>query len=318
MTKWFNCQIMPVKCLIRYSLVSMKISKGIILIALCWVQGMLLAQTHTYERWIPYRTFIDSLVQAHSLPSHYAYLPLLQTDCDVHFHNSYGSGAWGLGVAAARHYGLRVLPGYDERHNMQLCSEAAVRYLTDLYTHYGGDSEKTLLQFMKCTPGVICEESFSVDYKLRCLADGCARQPEVSDTNPHTAIVLAESVRLSDFCRLITIDSTVLMACNPSIRPKARFLHASSHIYLPKEKIDVFNSMRDSLYATAVTRKEIQVTVPSTAPKPEPTYVVYRVKSGDTLGHIALRYHVGVSQLKRWNRLHTDMLQIGQRLKIYR
>lgn len=76
--------------------------------------------------------------------------------------------------------------------------------------------------------------------------------------------------------------------------------------------------MRDSLYATAITRKEIQVTVPSTAPKPEPTYVVYRVKSGDTLGHIALRYHVGVSQLKRWNRLHTDMLQIGQRLKIYR
>ena len=75
---------------------------------------------------------------------------------------------------------------------------------------------------------------------------------------------------------------------------------------------------RDTLYHCAIESQKSQVSIPTTVPKPEPAYTVYRVRSGDTLGHIAIRYHVGVSQLKRWNRLHSDMLQIGQRLKIYR
>ncbi len=44
---------------------------------------------------------------------------------------------------------------------------------------------------------------------------------------------------------------------------------------------------------------------------------VYVVKSGDTLGAIARRYRVTVSQLMRWNRLKSaHKLRIGQRLRI--
>jgi membrane-bound lytic murein transglycosylase D len=49
----------------------------------------------------------------------------------------------------------------------------------------------------------------------------------------------------------------------------------------------------------------------------KPEYTVYKVKSGDTLGHIAERNGVGVSEIKKWNSLKSDALNIGQKLVLY-
>ncbi len=43
---------------------------------------------------------------------------------------------------------------------------------------------------------------------------------------------------------------------------------------------------------------------------------IYVVKKGDNLGAIAKRFHCSVKQLKQWNNLRSDNLQIGQKLKI--
>ena len=46
------------------------------------------------------------------------------------------------------------------------------------------------------------------------------------------------------------------------------------------------------------------------------SWVYYKVKSGDTLSHIAKKYHCTVKQLKSWNNLRSDRISIGQRLKV--
>jgi murein DD-endopeptidase MepM/ murein hydrolase activator NlpD len=47
--------------------------------------------------------------------------------------------------------------------------------------------------------------------------------------------------------------------------------------------------------------------------------VYYKVKSGDTLSHIARRQRVSVASLQKWNRLgKKSVIKIGQRLKIYK
>ena len=57
---------------------------------------------------------------------------------------------------------------------------------------------------------------------------------------------------------------------------------------------------------------------PKIVEKPkEPQYIVYTVKSGDTLGKIAQKYHVKVSDIKKWNNLKSDTIKINQKLKIY-
>ena len=51
--------------------------------------------------------------------------------------------------------------------------------------------------------------------------------------------------------------------------------------------------------------------------KPIPLYVVHRVRSGDTLGSIARRYHTTVGAIQRTNSLRSvRRLHVGQRLRI--
>src|SRR5690606_38165136 len=45
--------------------------------------------------------------------------------------------------------------------------------------------------------------------------------------------------------------------------------------------------------------------------------IVYKVKSGDVLGSIAIRHNVRVNDIKKWNNLSSNTIQIGQRLTIW-
>ena len=45
--------------------------------------------------------------------------------------------------------------------------------------------------------------------------------------------------------------------------------------------------------------------------------ITYTVKSGDVLGRIAEKHGVGLSELKKWNGLTSNNIQIGQQLVIY-
>ena len=49
-----------------------------------------------------------------------------------------------------------------------------------------------------------------------------------------------------------------------------------------------------------------------------PEKVIHRVRRGDTLFSIAKRYETTVEELKEWNRLRSNAIQIGQRLTIFR
>jgi peptidoglycan DL-endopeptidase LytE len=59
------------------------------------------------------------------------------------------------------------------------------------------------------------------------------------------------------------------------------------------------------------------------APQPDPVKPPansangsYSVRAGDTLSHISLKYNVSVSEIKELNNLKSDMIYVGQRLKL--
>ncbi|MCU7503969.1 MAG: LysM peptidoglycan-binding domain-containing protein [Ignavibacteria bacterium] len=51
--------------------------------------------------------------------------------------------------------------------------------------------------------------------------------------------------------------------------------------------------------------------------KASATLNYYKVKQGDAISHIADKYHVSVSNLKKWNKLNSNRITAGKTLKIY-
>ena len=85
---------------------------------------------------------------------------------------------------------------------------------------------------------------------------------------------------------------------------------------MPKHKIIDFLDREHEIYALADLDD-------SKREKPLPENfamdksIRYKVKSGDNLGKIAMKFGVRVSDLKSWNKLKTSNIVVGQRLNIF-
>ncbi|KIL43021.1 C40 family peptidase [Jeotgalibacillus campisalis] len=83
--------------------------------------------------------------------------------------------------------------------------------------------------------------------------------------------------------------------------------NVSGHLIYPGQKLKVSGSSQGSSPAPAPTISQ---------PGSSASGSSYTVKSGDTLGRIALNHKVTVANLKSWNNLSSDLIRVGQRLTI--
>lgn len=92
----------------------------------------------------------------------------------------------------------------------------------------------------------------------------------------------------------------------------------TSGFLVPMEQVQADAARRDSLLQQERERRAAEIAARKAKAAAQPSYIIYKVRSGDYLGRIAQRHHVTVSQLKRWNNLKSDSIREGQKLKIYK
>lgn len=78
------------------------------------------------------------------------------------------------------------------------------------------------------------------------------------------------------------------------------------------ENEDSIYKYKDSLYFSPATLKKIKESGSTNAQR-----ITHKVKSGETLSHIALKYGVKVKDIQRWNGVKNN-IRIGQKLVIYK
>ena len=120
---------------------------------------------------------------------------------------------------------------------------------------------------------------------------------------------------------MVDICESDLEMLNPAIKrsavPESGKYFA---IRLPSDKMAYLNEYRKEILdsASRTGKKEIEYlarnTVGSTYGRDK---VIHRVQSGDVLGKIAGQYRVKVSDIKKWNNLHSNTIRIGQKLNIW-
>ncbi len=121
--------------------------------------------------------------------------------------------------------------------------------------------------------------------------------------------VIARGETISGIAKKYHVESSLLLAANPRVKPRA--LRIGQRLLIP-----VSMTARATYTARPAPRPAVRP-VASPAPAAEPGARFHVVRAGENLWLIAQRYGVTVNDLRKWNGLSADqVLRIGGRLLV--
>jgi membrane-bound lytic murein transglycosylase D len=138
---------------------------------------------------------------------------------------------------------------------------------------------------------------------------------------------------IQQISRALDMNPDTLWFLNPIFKKKVvPFAGNPFLLNLPLAKAKLFRAMGDTVYTFGIEipvmdtvseetiEEKPEIVEKPVAPKVEQkgdVIVYHTVKSGEFLGRIADLYDCNVSEVKKWNNLRSDRINVGQKLKIY-
>lgn len=255
-------------------------------------------------------------------------------------------GLWQFIVGTGKLYGLRVDSYVDERCDIYKSTDAACRYLRDLYDAFG-DWELALAAY-NCGPGNVNKAVrraggamdywkvydylpretrgyvpafIAVNYIFNHAADHnifpiipnyCAYEVDT--------VHVRYPVELDKLAGLIGADAQQLRDLNPVFRagvvPEMKW---PATIYLPEQHVAAFIEQEDTIARSY--QPDVSTPAPATVAQARPAATksyTHVVRPGESLGLIAQRNKVSIQDLRRWNHIKGDRIHAGQRLVLHR
>ena len=295
-----------------------------------------------------YFPFIEEELIKAGLPVELRALPIIESALlPAVISRAGAAGLWQFMPSTGRSYGLEVNSLVDERCDPIRSTQAAIRYLKDLYRIY---KEWSLaIAAYNCGPG-------NVNKALARAGENCRSFWDIYDYLPREtrgyvpAFIGASYVysyhrnhgiepdaapiplsvdtlcinRLMHFGQIastIDIPMETLRQLNPQYKLDIIPATAKSYtLVLPQRKIAQYIAHEQEIMAKdSMYLKEYINPANLDKKRAEMANTIHVVKKGDTLGAIARKYHVTTTQIMRWNNLkNAHKLSIGQKLRIER
>ena len=269
------------------------------------------------------------------------------------------TGLWQFMYQTGKQYNLKIDSYVDERSDPLKASEAAAQYMANMYTIFG-DWDLVLASY-NSGPGNVSkairrsggqQNYWNIRKNLPQETQGYVPaflatmyiyeyhkehgiRPDRA-TIKHFAtdtIMIKKQMSFAQISDLLDVPLTQLQVMNPSYKLNVvPFYGDKNHfLRLPKDKIAVFASNEDKIYAYVqreVDRRErpFQVTKAIAATDtlnytqqritlPKTKY--YIVRRGDNLSEIASKYDVTIADIKKWNKIRGNTVARGKSLKIF-
>lgn len=234
------------------------------------------------------------------------------------------AGWWGISYPVALRYGLQVNGAVDERFDFEKSTRVALKYIKDLQRQFPnrGWMAAFAVSPVAATRNIDYFQD-SVAYQLLALKKLMAASPSM-EAEQHAVnyyykdsevfrtkhVILAELI-----IEKTGMPKSVLYGMNPWLIGNE--IPAKTSLKLPPLAYEIIKKVEDDVVLLSQAR--IEERSKPMPPKPEETSVktVYLVKSGDNLSLIAQRNSVSVAELKRWNKLKSDVIFAGQKLVLY-
>lgn len=247
------------------------------------------------DNFLTYSAFIDSALVQRDMPLELRYLPLALSGMRRNFCQGDRCGVWQLPTLTALHYGVTINDTIDERHNVIASTRAALDCLNELYQQYG-DWWYSILAYTN--------SPIALQHAL-ARNDKTSQPWDFRDRNllPNTQVI-------GDFIACIYLGNEGQLKFVNIPEPEIKKFPAAP-VQKPKPAEPAETTTKNN-----VTQNNNKKTGPSTSSGTGTNSQKYKIKKGDTLSKIASKYHVKVSDLKKWNNLKSDKIRAGHTLII--
>lgn len=302
--------------------------------------------------------FEDALAKQ-NVPLEIKYLAVVESALNPKAVSRVGAtGLWQFMYQTGKQYGLKIDSYVDERSDPLRASEAAAQYMTNMYAIFG-DWDLVLASY-NSGPGNVSkairrsggqQNYWNIRKNLPKETQGYVPaflatmyiyeyhkehgiQPEralvkhfATDT-----VMVKKQMTFKQISELLDIPVAQLQILNPSYKLNVipSYKDQDHYLRLPQDKIAVFTSNEDRIYAYIQhelnQREKPFQFAKATVAKDTTNYTTqrvsltktkyYKVRSGDNLSSIADKYDVSVSDLKKWNSLRSNAVASGKSLKI--
>ena len=306
-----------------------------------------------------YFPMFEEALAKQNVPLEIKYLAVVESALNPKAVSKMGAtGLWQFMYQTGKLYNLKIDSYVDERSDPLKSSEAAAQYMTNMYAIFGdwdlvlasynsgpGNVTKAIRRsggqqnywnirknLPKETQGYVpafLATMYIYEYHKEhgIVADRALVKQFATDT-----IMIKKQMSFKQISDLLDVPVAQLQLLNPSYKLNViPFYQDQAHfLRLPKEKIAVFASNEDKIYAYAqreldLRERPFQVTKAIvlndtmnysiqriTLPKTK----YYTVRRGDNLSEIADKYNVSIVDLKKWNRIKGNTVARGKSLKI--
>lgn len=295
-----------------------------------------------------YFPIYEKALAKHNMPDELKYLSMIESGLNPRILSRAGAGGlWQFMRATGREFGLRQDAYVDERFDPEKSTEAACRYLRQLYNIFG-DWEMALASYNagpgnvkramrrsggdtfwsvydalpKETRGYV-PQFVAILYMMHYGEDhGIVAQntqfPTVADT-----IQVNGYLNLTTFASLSGVTMEEIQKLNPQIINTLLPDYTRNFaLKVPAQKFAMIQPNRLAILDSASKRAASEVMLASLDEEGDSQYIAknltHTVRRGETLSSVANRYRVSVSEVKRWNRMRSTKLMRGQRLTIVR
>lgn len=298
-----------------------------------------------------YFPLFEQTLDRYQLPIELRILPIIESALNPRAVSRVGAtGLWQFMYATGRRYGLTINSYVDERRDPIAATDAAARFLKDLYAIYGDWT--LVIAAYNCGPGNVNKAIrraggkrdywdiyyylpretrgyvpafIAANYAMHYYAEHgitpCPLQlPRTTDT-----VVVRGKMHLKQVSEVLDIPLQQLQDLNPQYKHDLLPSTTANAICLPIEHVGQFidreeeiRKHKDTIYLAQIKFQEPAKAQGGTYKIPgNGTPVRYKVRQGDVLGSIARNFGVTVNQLREWNGIRGSLIRAGQTLLIY-
>jgi len=327
------------------------------------IKSFLKNRKKSYERLMAiseyYFPIFEEAFAKKNVPLEIKYLAVVESALNPRAVSRVGAtGLWQFMYQTGKQYNLNIDSYVDDRSDPLKASEAAAQYMANMYKIFGdwdlvlasynsgpGNVSKAIRRsggkqnywnirkhLPRETQGYV-PAFLATMYIYEYHTDhGIVPQRAKVKQFATDTIMIKNQISFKQISDLLDIPVAQLQILNPQYKLNVipAYNNKRHFLTLPTEKIAVFTSNEDKIYAYVQHKsdqrekpysREREAYASKDTVKEGNSYVVsrtkyHKVRRGDNLSEIAERYDVSIAEIKRWNRLRSNTISLGAKLKI--